>query len=70
MIGRSAGDGTSHRLYTIIGEGDAVLYRDGQKVLGTWKRSSLSSRMIFFERGTKKELKFNRGLTWIEVIPK
>lgn len=70
MAEHSAGDGTSHRLYTTTGEGNAVLYRDGQKILGTWKRSSLSSRMMFFERGAKKELKFNRGLTWIEVVSK
>ncbi len=70
MTERSAGDGTSHRLYTVTGEGNAVLYRDGRKVLATWKRKSLSARMKFYERGTNKELKFNRGLTWIEIVSK
>jgi len=70
MIQRSAGDGTNHRLYTTTGQGDAVLYFDGKETLATWKRSSLSSRMLFYERGTDKEVEFNRGLTWIEIIPK
>lgn len=66
----SAGDGTAHRLYTTIGQGDAVVYLDGIKVSATWKRASLSSRMKFYKRGKNEEIKFNRGLTWIEVIPK
>ncbi|NIT04555.1 DUF3048 domain-containing protein [Candidatus Saccharibacteria bacterium] len=70
MRARSAGDGTSHRLYTTTGEGDAVLYQDGVEVSSTWRRSNLSSRMKFFKRGTNEELELNRGLTWIEVLPK
>jgi len=70
MRARSAGDGTSHRLYTTVGEGNAVLYLDGAAVNATWRRSTLSSRMKFFKRGTSEELKLNRGLTWIEVLPK
>lgn len=67
---RMAGDGTSHRLYTTTGQGNAEVYLDGKKILATWKRSSLSSRTQFFKRGTSEEIEFNRGLTWIEVIPK
>jgi len=70
MNERLVGDGTSHRLYTTVGKGDAEVYLDGKKVLATWKRSSLSSRMLFFKRGTNEEIAFNRGLTWIEIIPK
>lgn len=70
MIERSAGDETAHRLYTTIGQGDALVYLDGVKVSATWRRPSLSSRMKFYKRGKSEEIKFNRGLTWIEVIPK
>jgi len=67
---RSAGDGTSHLLHDTIGSGDAIVYRDGKKIKATWKRGSLSGRTVFYKRGTKKEITFNRGLTWIEVLPK
>lgn len=70
MTDNSAGDGTGHRLYTVIGQGNAEIYLDGTKILATWKRSSLSSRMKFYQRGTSTEINFNRGLTWIEIIPK
>lgn len=69
MVERSAGDGTAHRLYTTIGQGDAVVYLDGVEFLATWKRASLSARMKFYKRGTNTEIDFNRGLTWIEIIP-
>lgn len=70
MKERSAGDGTAHRLYANLGSGDAVLHRDGKEILATWERPTLNSRMVFYERGPKKEIEFNRGLTWIEIVPK
>lgn len=70
MRERLAGDGTAHRLYTTTGQGDAEVYLDGKKILATWKRPALSSRTQFFRRGTTEEIEFNRGLTWIEIIPK
>ena len=70
MTDNSAGDGTGHRLYTTTGQGNAEVYLDGTKILATWKRSSLSSRTKLYRRGTNTEINFNRGLTWIEIIPK
>lgn len=70
MVERSAGDGTAHRLYTTTGQGDAAVYLDGVQVLATWKRAFLSSRMQFYKRGTSEEITFNRGLTWVEIVPK
>jgi hypothetical protein len=67
---RSAGDGTSHLLHDTVGSGDAVVFRDGQEILATWQRGSLSDRTFFYKRGTQEEIEFNRGLTWIEVLPK
>lgn len=66
----AAGDGTAHRLYKTIGQGDALIFRDGKEIPATWKRPTLSSRMLFYERGTDREVEFNRGLTFIEVISK
>lgn len=67
---RSAGDGTAHLLYDTVGSGDAMVYRDGKKIKATWSRSARSERTIFYKRGTNEEIAFNRGLTWIEVLPK
>jgi len=67
---RSAGDGTAHLLYDTVGSGDALVYRDGKEIAATWLRNSLSDRTVFYKRGTEEEIAFNRGLTWIEVLPK
>ncbi len=65
-----AGDGAGHLLYTTTGSGDALVYRDGVEVAATWSRLSLTDRTVFYKRGTQEEIEFNRGLTWIEVLPK
>ncbi len=70
MNERLAGDGTSHRLYTTTGQGSAEIYQDGRKILATWKRPTLSARTQFFRRDSAAPIEFNRGSTWIEVIPK
>jgi hypothetical protein len=66
---QSAGDGTGHLLYDTVGSGNALVYVDGKKIRATWKRGSLSTRTFFYKRGTNKKISFNRGLTWIEVLP-
>lgn len=70
MKQRSAGDGTAHILYDTTGSGDALVYRDGEEIAATWVRNSLSDRTVFLKRGTQDEIAFNRGLTWVEVLPK
>lgn len=67
---RSAGDGTAHLLYDTVGSGDALVYLDGKEIAATWQRNSLSDRTVFYKRGTQEEIAFNRGSTWIEVLPK
>lgn len=50
------------------GEGKAIIFRDGIAVTGTWKRVDQNSRTRFFDE-LGKEIQFNVGVTWIEVIP-
>lgn len=49
------------------GEGKALMYFDGQKKEGTWKKSE-SGRTIFYDENGR-EVEMNAGQTWIEVIP-
>lgn len=50
-----------------IGEGRSVVCMDGKCNEGKWKKSSSSSRMRFYDN-ENKEIHFNRGTTWIEVV--
>jgi len=50
-----------------IGSGKAEIYLDGVRIEGTWKKDSKSERTRFYDT-SGQEIKFNRGLIWIEVV--
>ena len=61
-------DEHKHLLYETIGTGKALIFLDGQVIEGKWSKKSRTDRTLFFDdRG--KEIKFNRGLVWIEILP-
>lgn len=51
-----------------IGEGKALVFRDGEAIEGTWKKGSREERTKFYD-GDGKEIELNRGQTWIEIVP-
>ena len=50
-----------------IGSGKAVLCMDGHCNEGLWKKLSSTSRMRFYD-SENNEIKFNRGVSWIEIV--
>lgn len=61
-------DEHKHMLYGTIGNGRALIFQDGKVIEGTWSKKSRTDRTLFYD-STGKEIKFNRGQIWIEVIP-
>ncbi len=61
-------DDTGHFLYTTIGSGKALIFKDGKVINGSWAKKTRVSRTIFYDP-TGKEIEFNRGLIWIELLP-
>ena len=59
-------DEIDRKRVTTSGSGKAVVVRDGIAVAGTWKKSS-GARTKFFDV-SGKEVEFNAGTTWIEVV--
>jgi hypothetical protein len=50
------------------GSGLARVFTDGQVINGTWKKDSRTTRIKFYDdKGA--EITFNRGQTWIQVVP-
>lgn len=45
--------------------GKAEIYQDGQKIIGRWKK--VSGRTRFYNQAGE-EIKFNRGVIWIELV--
>ena len=57
-----------HLLYGTTGKGEALIFKDGQVVKGTWSKAKRTSRTVFAdEKG--KEIKFNPGRIWVSVLP-
>lgn len=63
----SAGDGTAHLLYRTTGQGRAIVFQDGVAIEGTWEKPSPAERTRFYD-SDGKEIAFNRGQTWVEVL--
>jgi len=61
-------DETGRRHIRTTGEGDAVVYENGTKIAGTWKKPTRTDRLKFFDKDDQ-EIVLNAGKTWIEVVP-
>lgn len=51
-----------------IGEGKALVFRDGEVIEGTWKKESREARTKFYDKDGK-EIEFVRGQVWVEIVP-
>lgn len=61
-------DDKAHIIITTIGDGDAIILRDGRVIYGTWKKNSLDERTRYYDTDGE-EIVFNRGITWVEAVP-
>jgi hypothetical protein len=52
----------------LVGEGRAVVLKDGVAVDGRWLKPSESGRTVFLDAGGRP-IEFNRGQIWLEIIP-
>lgn len=51
-----------------IGTGNAKVFMEGKMIEGTWKKTSRTSRTLFYDTGGK-EIKFIPGQFWVEIVP-
>ncbi|MFH0853577.1 MAG: DUF3048 domain-containing protein [bacterium] len=51
-----------------VGSGQAIIFLDGQAIEATWEKDSTSKRTIFSD-SAGKEIVFNAGQTWVQVVP-
>lgn len=61
-------DKKAHLQYGTLGKGEARIFLDGQVIEAKWVRPTAEDRTKFYDlKG--KEIGFNRGPVWIEVLP-
>ena len=65
---QSSVDEHKHLLYQTIGSGQTIVFQDGEATEGTWEKESRTTRTRFFD-DDGREIRFNRGQIWIEVLP-
>jgi len=58
----------SYNVIDTVGSGTAVVFQDGVAIEGTWRKDSEAGRTRFYD-AAGNEIAFNRGPTWIEVVP-
>jgi len=51
-----------------VGEGDAVIFRDGQTVIGRWKKEARTERTMYYDQDGN-EVVFTAGQIWVEIVP-
>lgn len=57
-----------HLLYKTKGTGKALVFMDGQKITGTWRKDKRTARTLLFDNNGSP-IKFNRGVIWFEILP-
>ncbi len=61
-------DRNKHMMYTTVGDGEALIFQNGEVIEGTWEKDSRTDRTMFSdEKG--KEITFVNGPIWIEAVP-
>lgn len=63
-----AGDRSGHLLYQSEGSGRALVLRDGVVTEGTWRTDGPNGRTRYYDE-SGREIAFNRGATWVEMLP-
>jgi len=58
----------AYNIIDTVGSGAAVVFQDGVAIPGTWRKDSEAGRTRFYD-AAGNEIAFNRGPTWIEVVP-
>jgi len=61
-------DAVGRRSVRTVGEGKAWVLQDGRTIEATWKKPSVSERLVFYDQAGDM-ISMNAGNTWIEVVP-
>ena len=58
----------AYNIIDTVGSGRAIIFQDGVAIEATWRKDSEAARTRFYDIAGG-EIAFNRGQTWIEVVP-
>lgn len=61
-------DNNLHLLYKTKGTGKAVVFMDGKRIDGTWKKADRLSKLLVLD-ASGNPIAFDRGMLWFEILP-
>jgi len=61
-------DAIGRRSIETIGEGKALVARDGKTVVAIWRKQTVTDRTGYYD-DQETELPLNAGTTWMEIVP-
>lgn len=62
-------EGNLHELFGTKGTGKALVYQDGKEIKATWSKTGREGRTEITSTVTGKDIEFNRGQIWIQIVP-
>jgi len=62
-------EGNLHEIFGTKGSGGALVFQDGKEIAATWKKKDRESRTVLTDTKSGKEIEFNRGQIWFQIIP-
>jgi len=65
----SLADLEKHMFYDVIGSGKGIVFTNGQAVSVTWSKPTRTSRTVFINSSSGKEMQFVPGKIWISLVP-
>ena len=65
---KSMVDAEGHQYYEVIGKGDALIFKNGEVLEGTWEKDSQLDREVFYDTNGD-EITLTRGPVWVEILP-
>jgi hypothetical protein len=70
VVSRSPVESAGKTVYEMntVGSGEATVLMDGKSYKGTWKKDKAGHTRTMFYDDKGKQISFNRGVTWIEVV--
>jgi hypothetical protein len=65
---KSMVDEEGHQYYEVVGKGNALIFKNGEVIEGTWEKDSQLDREVFYDTNGD-EITLTRGPVWVEILP-
>lgn len=62
-------DENGYLVYYVVDSGEGYYITEGKAIEITWTKSDITSKTVYFDKATGKQLEMNTGKTYIAIVP-